>query len=132
MEDYEEYYPTIDEAIEEADYTGIYNIFNKIQTEDKFDAKKMLRKLFTGEPYTHYSLLIAMVDGYANWLTIYRRVGNSQVSDYFSLTEEYWRNGKFTGEIYRKDIGLLGDSYDRVYMPYRLIEDWVKDRFLSA
>lgn len=132
MEDYEEYYPTIDEAIEDADYTEIYNIFDKIQTVDKFDAEKMLHKLFTDEPFTHYSLLIAMVGGYANWLTIYRRNGNSQVSDYFSITEEYWENGKFSGEIYHKDVGLLGDSYDRVYKPYDLIKGWVKDRFLSA
>lgn len=132
MEDYEDYYPTIEEAIEEADYTEIYNIFDKIQTEDIFDAEKMLHELFTGKPFTHYSLLIAMVDGYANWLTICRRAGNSQVSDYFSITEECWKNGKFAGEIYRKDIGFLGDSYDRVYEPYNLIKDWVKDRFLSA
>ena len=58
MKNYEENHeePTLEEAICDADYSEIYGIFDKIYTEDKFNAEKMLNKLFTGKPFTHYSL----------------------------------------------------------------------------
>lgn len=134
MENYEEDYeePTLEEAICDADYSEIYTLFWKISCEGKFDAEKMLNKLFGNKPLNTYSLKLASACGYDNYLVLHRENGNAYVSDWFTISEQYWKDHCLVGERYRKHIGIYGDNYDRVYKPYTLIKEWFEERFDRA
>lgn len=128
----EEYCPTIEEAIYDADYSELYALFDKLKIDTDFDAGEMLKALFlTGEYGGSYSARIAKAgEEPALWISLDRRIGNSQVSDFFVIEIYQFINGS-PESLYYKNIGFLGDNTERVYEPYDLIYQWLENTYLS-
>lgn len=122
----EEYLPSMEELIYDADYSELEEKINK-NSYFHFNAHKMLRTLFSGAPFTTYAFKYTCGDEEDEWIYIKRRCGNSQVSDFFSVSLRVkTKDGIFLREWFFKEIGFLGDNEDRIYGPYSLLEGLIE------
>lgn len=122
----EKYMPSMEELIYDVDYSELEEKINK-NSYSCFNAQAMLQTLFSGEPWTTYYVLYNRGDDYNEWLYVKRRAGNSQVSDFFSVSLSLeTKDGHFVRDEYFEEEGFLGDNEDRVYAVYPMIERLLK------